>query len=181
MLSNWLVGLDVNSHLFLLAFFYLTDQSESDQYLRVVVERWFQIFAATSILNICCYLQTVSFISRLFVVESLDACMNEFQQNQLHRVEKLTPKRTGQCKNPSKNQRIYIEHCYIIGKLLIHAFGYTLYTLSRQGYVFFHECPYLTHDACPSFIYVVFTLVLWKGISYGSINMRKHFFFLLFS
>lgn len=80
MLSNWFVGLDVNSHLFLLAFFYLTDQSESDQYLRVVVERWFQIFAATSILNICCYLQTVSFISRLFVVESLDVCMNEFQQ-----------------------------------------------------------------------------------------------------
>lgn len=172
MLSNWLVGLDVKSHLFLLAFVYLTDQSESDQYLREVVERWFRMFAATSILNICCYLQTVSFISRLFVVESLDVCMNECRQNQLHGVEKPTLERTVQCKNPSKNQRFYIEHCYIIGKLLIHAFWYTLYTLSHQGYAFswmtifntwymslFHICSF---HACP--------------LKYGSINMRKHFF-----
>ena len=79
----------------MLAFVYLTDQSKSDQYLREVVERWFRMFAATSILNICCYLQTVSFISRLFVVESLDVCRKNADKTNCTELKSRPQK--GQC------------------------------------------------------------------------------------
>ena len=163
----------------MLAFVYLTDQSESDQYLREVVERWFRMFAATSFLNICIFVAIcrlwVSFLDYLLLNHWMS--VERMPTKPIARSWKADPiKDSAVQKSLQKPTHLHWTLLYnwkiIDSRFLI----YTVHTFT-PGVCIFHEWPYLTHDTCPSFIYVVFTLVLWNIV----VLTWESIFFLLFS
>ena len=126
------------------------------------------MFAATSFLNICIFVAIcrlwVSFLDYLLLNHWMSVRKNADKTNC---TELKSWPQKGQCSAVQKSlQKPTHLHWTLLYNWEIIDSRFLIYTVHTftPGVCIFHEWPYLTHDTCPSFIYVVFTLVHWNMV-----------------